>query len=101
MDNDDPWGRPRLTIVVDGERFLVRPSPAGGYNDGWTTGPNDGYGFSSSRRHFAGDDPDAVAAAGAGAAERASPAPVSIDEHRRQIRDVLDDIDPRTGYTFD
>lgn len=85
-----------MTLAVDGEIFEVTPTPTGGFSYGWTTGPNQGYGFARSRRFVAGDDPEAVAAANA--RELASPTPVSVDEHTRSIWDFLESINPETGY---
>lgn len=95
-DADDPWGRKPETLIVDGETFVVRPRPDGGYAYDWTTGPNPGYGFIVSRRFVAGHDREAVAAADA--AERASPTPKTTGEHRHLIREFLEDVDPDTGY---
>jgi hypothetical protein len=70
--------RPR-TVLVDGQEFIVRPRPdSGGTCDfEWTTGPNEGYGFSISGWQ--------------GRPLR----PAEIEEH---IRDFLAGINPETGY---
>ncbi|KAA1011882.1 hypothetical protein FVA95_27565 [Pseudonocardia sp. EV170527-09] len=70
--------RPR-NLVVDGERFTVRPRPTepGTYDFDWQTGPNPDYGFSqfgSQRR------------------------PATTEELHDSIRDFLGTIDPETGY---
>ncbi|OLM11675.1 hypothetical protein Ae717Ps2_5665c [Pseudonocardia sp. Ae717_Ps2] len=70
--------RPRA-LVVDGERFTVRPRPAapGTYDFAWETGPNPDYGFSqfgSGRR------------------------PATTEELHDAIRGFLSMIDPETGY---
>jgi hypothetical protein len=76
-------GRPGpvlLTLDVDGERFAIRQAAwgqDGTYYD-WLSGPNEGYGFGSSR------PPDRPA-----------------EEHRQHIRAFLAMIDPDTGYIGD
>ena len=67
------------TVVVDGERFLVRPRPAapGTYDFEWTTGPNEGYGFALS----GGWDSVRTAA-----------------EIEQDVREFLGGINPETGY---
>ena len=67
------------TMVVDGETFLVSPRPTepGTYDFDWTSGPNDGYGFSLS---------------GGDRWSRSS------DEMEEDIRSFLSGIDPETGY---
>jgi hypothetical protein len=68
------------TFTVDGETFLVRTADDDGSSHyDWVSGPNDGYGFSTS-----------------GGAE-----PYSRDHHVAAIRDFLSAIDPATGYFFD
>ena len=67
-----------LTLDVDGERFAIRDAKTGGTHYDWLTGPNQGYGYSSS----------------------ASPRR-SVEEHRGSIRKFLSAIDPRTGYIED
>jgi hypothetical protein len=37
-----------LTLDVDGEQFAIRQREGGGYHYDWVSGPNQGYGFSSS-----------------------------------------------------
>lgn len=64
------------TLEVDGEVFEVRTHD-GGTDYDWISGPNDGYGFSSSAR----DVPE--------------------DHHRESIRSFLSMIDPATGYIAD
>ena len=70
---------PLGTFVVDGESFSVRRSDDGAFHYDWTSGPNDGYGFSSF-----------------GAAQDESD-----DHHVASIRDFLAGIDPATGYLAD
>lgn len=75
-----PGGEPGpvlLTLDVDGERFAIRQAGAGTHYD-WLSGPNTGYGFSSS-----------------GTPDR------SVEEHREHIRVFLAMIDPNTGYIGD
>jgi len=91
-DGDDPpvpavyrgtEGRsgPVLFILdVDGERFAIRRAAwgQGGTDYDWLSGPNKGYGFSSS----------------------ATPNR-SMEEHQESIRTFLAMIDPNTGYIGD
>ena len=64
-----------FTLEVDGELFALRPDQHGGTDYTWLSGPNSGYGFSL------------------------SPTPnISLDEHRKNIREFLADIDPTTGH---
>ena len=92
-DGDDPRavpavyrgteGRPGpvlFTLDVDGERFAIRRAAWGqrGTDYDWLSGPNEGYGFSSS-----------------GTSNR------SVEEHRESIRTFLAMIDPNTGYIED
>jgi hypothetical protein len=66
------------TLEVDGEMFALRPGTFGGTGYTWLSGPNPGYGFSM------------------------SPTPnLSLDEHRKMIRDFLAMVDPATGYIED
>lgn len=67
-----------LTIDVDGERFAIRRGEFGGTDYDWITGPNKGYGFSSS------EAPNQ-----------------SVEEHREEIRVFLAMVDPNTGYIGD
>lgn len=67
-----------FTLDVDGERFAVRRNPDGGHSYDWLSGPNRGYGFSSS----------------------GSPNP-SMAQHEESIRGFLSMIDPATGYLED
>jgi len=64
-----------FTLDVDGERFAIRQAGDGGTDYDWLSGPNKGYGFSSS----------------------GTPIP-SVEEHREHIRVFLAMIDPNTGY---
>ena len=71
-------GSPRpvlLTLDVDGERFAIRRAEDGGTAYDWLSGPNEGYGFGSSRT------PNRP-----------------VEEHRDSIRAFLAMIDPDTGY---
>ena len=65
------------TVEVDGEVFAIRPSESSGTDYTWLSGPNEGYGFG------------------------VSPAPRSLEEHRRHIRGFLAQVDPATGYIED
>jgi hypothetical protein len=70
--------RPRL-VVVDGQEFFVQPRPIepGTYDFTWTSGPNDGYGFSTS------------------GGRREPLLPTEIEDN---IRSFLSGINPDTGY---
>jgi hypothetical protein len=71
--------RPVLFIIdVDGERFAVRQVADGGWSYDWLSGPNHGYGFSTS-----------------------GPPISSNEDHREAIRTFLNMIDPATGYIAD
>ncbi|RLP67929.1 hypothetical protein D9V30_12400 [Mycetocola reblochoni] len=64
-------------IEVDGETFRVRRRVHdGSHHYDWVSGPNDGYGFSVSRR----------------------PEPLGRAQHDAEIRNFLAAIDPTTGY---
>ena len=65
-------------MEVDGEVFRVRRAESGGCHYDWLSGPNDGYGFSTS-----------------------APADRSLELHRRAIRSFLAAVDPATGYIED
>jgi hypothetical protein len=67
-----------FTLDVDGERFAIRGAGGGGTAYDWLSGPNEGYGFGSSRT------PNRP-----------------VDEHRESIRAFLAMIDPDTGYIGD
>jgi hypothetical protein len=71
----------QMTLAVDGEVFAVNSAGRpGAYHYTWQSGPNEGYGFSSALSILR---------------------PLSREEHRRSIRDFLDQVDPRTGYIED
>jgi hypothetical protein len=65
------------TLEVDGEVFELRPDGFGGTHYNWISGPNPGYGFST------------------------SPTPDSLEQHRVSIRNFLSLVDPATGYIED
>lgn len=69
-----------LILEVDGERFAVRGKDADGhdFDYDWLSGPNPGYGFSTS-----------------------GPVSPTVEQHRKSIRDFLAMIDPDTGYIAD
>ena len=71
-------GREAFEVVVEGERWLVRPVPGrpGHTHYDWLS-HHTGYGFGSSR------------------SDRVDP---TYDEHVEAIRDFLDQVDPETGY---
>lgn len=67
-------------LVVDGEQFVLREHlrQYRVYSYDWLTGPNPGYGFSSSSEQVQ-----------------------HLDDHITAIRSFLSDIDPDTGYLGD
>ncbi|MFD4180227.1 hypothetical protein [Rhodococcus sp. NPDC058514] len=73
-----------FTLAVDGELFTVVLRSRTEYDYAWDSGPNDGYGFSTTV-HVAGDP-------------TAEPALMTIGQHRESIRDFLGSINPDTGY---
>ncbi|RRQ29237.1 hypothetical protein DK926_04980 [Rhodococcus sp. Eu-32] len=85
-----------FTVIVDGETFTVtaRPGESGSYDYTWESGPNEGYGYSSSLCKAypsvldRANDPSAFE-------------PSSVAEHRESIRDFLLQINPDTGYIGD
>ncbi|TCC31907.1 hypothetical protein [Kribbella speibonae] len=64
-------------LEVDGEDFELRSDGFGGTHYDWISGPNAGYGFST------------------------SPSPGSLEQHRANIRTFLSMVDPTTGYIED
>lgn len=66
---------PAAELECDGEIFELRPDGFGGTHYTWLSGPNTGYGFSTSPTVH--DD---------------------IEQHRANIRSFLSMIDPATGY---
>ncbi|MGW6376360.1 hypothetical protein ACWFRB_09885 [Rhodococcus sp. NPDC055112] len=102
-EHDEPSGDRRptandgpFTLTVDGEVFTVRlrPEEPGACDYEWVSGPNKGYGFSSSQRVAFYSIQDR---AGTPSALQ----PISVDEHRESIRDFLSQINPETGYLGD
>ena len=80
----EPTYGPVLTIEVDGEAFAFRPDGRGGTHYDWLSGPNDGYGFTSS-----------------GIRPPLETDYFSLDDHRESIRNFLEQIDPATGFIGD
>jgi hypothetical protein len=70
-------GKAASRLEVDGEDFELRPDGFGGTDYSWISGPNPGYGFST------------------------SPTADSFEQHRASIRDFLSMVDPTTGYIED
>lgn len=69
---------PAIALDVDGEAFELRADEQGGTDYLWLTGPNPGYGFGSTpTRDW------------------------SLDDHRKNIRLFLAQVDPTTGYIED
>lgn len=93
---EPPSGHRSVTLTVDGEVFVVsaRQEDSRTYDYDWASGPNPGYGFSSTAH-----------AAFVSVSDRADTpsgfAPPTLDEHRAAIRDFLAQIDPDTGYFGD
>jgi hypothetical protein len=71
-------------LSCDGETFELRPEKSGGTHYTWLSGPNPGYGFTTSAVL-----PDA------------EPESTGDDEHQANIRWFLSVIDPETGYIAD
>lgn len=76
---DESTVGPPVRVTVDGEVFEVKASPGqpGAYHYEWTSGPNSGYGFTSSR---------------------SDGQPSTKEEHEGAIRNFLAQVDPKTGY---
>ena len=72
-----PGDEAASTLEVDGEVFELRSDGFGGTHYNWISGPNPGYGFST------------------------SPTPDSFEQHRASIRSFLSMVDPATGYIED
>lgn len=72
-----PRGVLLLTLEVEGEVWEVR-GHAGGTDYDWVSGPNAGYGFSSS-----------------------APASLPEESHRTAVQQFLAEVDPHTGYLPD
>lgn len=66
------------SFALDGETFAARRRDDGSMHYDWVSGPNEGYGFSTS----------------------GGPEPLSREEHLASIRDFLSAIDPATGYFY-
>ncbi|MCJ0902560.1 hypothetical protein [Rhodococcus sp. ARC_M6] len=86
-----------FSLNVDGEIFSVtlRRDEPGACDYDWESGPNKGYGFSSSRHVAYGSVLDL---ANSPSAALETP---TIAEHRESIRDFLLQINPETGYIGD
>jgi hypothetical protein len=65
---------PATRLSCDGETFELRSDQFGGTHYTWLSGPNPGYGFTT------------------------SPAVDDIGQHQTNIRSFLSMIDPETGY---
>ncbi|MEU7929453.1 hypothetical protein [Micromonospora sp. NPDC049107] len=77
-DPEDAADAASLTVDVDGELFALRPNECNGTHYTWLSGPRPGYGFG------VGSAPD-----------------LSLEEHRKNIRDFLAMVDPTTGRIED
>ena len=69
---------PAIVLDVDGEAFELRADERGGTDYLWLTGPNSGYGFGSTPTRG-----------------------WSLDDHRKNIRLFLAQVDATTGYIED
>jgi hypothetical protein len=69
---------PAIVLDVDGEMFELRADERGGTDYLWLTGPNSGYGFGSTPTRG-----------------------WSLDDHRKNIRLFLAQVDATTGYIED
>jgi hypothetical protein len=65
---------PATEVECDGETFELRSDQRGGTHYAWLSGPNAGYGFTT------------------------SPTVDDVEQHRENIRSFLSMIDPETGY---
>ncbi|TCC22428.1 hypothetical protein [Kribbella sindirgiensis] len=70
-------GGAAFRLEVDGEDFELQPDGFGGTHYNWISGPNPGYGFST------------------------SPSLGSLEQHRANIRNFLSMVDRTTGYIED
>lgn len=97
MDYEHPTaGDGPFTLTVEGEVFTVRArsNRSGSYDYTWVSGPNKGYGYSSSRRvAYPSIQDRADAPSGF--------EPATVEEHRESIRDFLSGINPETGHLGD
>ncbi|TWD83200.1 hypothetical protein FB561_4359 [Kribbella amoyensis] len=68
-----------VQVEVDGERFEITPRQGqpGTYDYSWLSGPDAGYGYSSSS---------------------SDPRPLTPAEHEQSIRDFLAQTNPETGH---
>jgi hypothetical protein len=71
-------------LSCDGEIFELRPEQSGGTHYAWLSGPNQGYGFTTSALL-----PDA------------GPGRIDDEGHLANIQSFLSMIDPETGYIAD
>ncbi len=67
-------------VECEGQIFNVSGGISAQYHYTWTSGPHDGYGFSTASN---------------------SETPLTLEDHRRNIREFLAQIDPDTGYIED
>lgn len=83
-DDREAGAAPARRLSCDGETFELRPEQSGGTHYTWLSGPNEGYGFTTSAVL-----PDA------------GPARIGDEGHLANIRGFLSMIDPDTGYIAD
>jgi hypothetical protein len=69
--------KPRFRIEVDGELFEVLAGQTGSDEYEWISGPNQGYGFGSSR---------------------SDRTPSTMEDHEEAIRNFLSMVDRETGF---
>jgi len=77
---------PAVQLACDGETFELRPERSGGTHYMWLSGPNPGYGFTTS---------PVFDGSGAALVSRQNP---DVEQHLTNIRNFLSMIDPETGY---
>ncbi|MEU1586419.1 hypothetical protein [Micromonospora sp. NPDC005710] len=77
-DPDGAVDTPPRTLDVDGQTFALRRNECDGTDYTWLSGPNPGYGFGASPTLG-----------------------LSLDQHRKNIRDFLAMVDPATGRIED
>jgi hypothetical protein len=77
---------PAMRISCDGETFELRPERSGGTHYTWLSGPNLGYGFTTS---------PVMEGTGVAMSLRDD---LDVGQHQTNIRNFLSMIDPETGY---
>ena len=83
-DGREEGTAPAKRLRCDGETFELRPARSGGTHYTWLSGPNEGYGFTTSA-----------------VLPEAGPGRIDDEGHLANIRGFLAIIDPDTGYVAD